>query len=225
MTQYHLTRISSNVKTGKIPVSTTSADSCPDSCPLKTAGCYAKSGKLSMHWNAVTANKRGTSFDDFIEQIRRLPRGQLWRHNQAGDLMGLNETIDNESLERLVNANRGKHGFTYTHKPMTPENAAAIKAANLNGFTINLSANSLNHADQLKALKVAPIAAIIPSDSPKTFKTSAGHKVVTCPAQTSDRVTCEKCKLCSLSSREYIIGFLPHGTGKKHAENLTTRGD
>ena len=225
MHTYHLTPISSNVKTGRIPVSTTSADSCPDSCPLKSAGCYAKSGPLGLHWQAVTSNKRGSSFDEFIEQIRRLPRGQLWRHNQAGDLPGLNETIDNESLERLVNANKGKRGFTYTHKPMTPENAAAIKAANQNGFTINLSANSLQHADQLKALNVAPIAAIIPSDSKKTFKTSGGNKVVTCPAQTSERVTCEKCKLCSLANRDYIIGFLPHGTGKKHAEELTTKGE
>lgn len=224
MHTFHLTRISNNQKTGKIPVSTTSADTCPDSCPLKSAGCYAKSGKLSMHWNAVTANKRGVDFETFIESIRRLPRGQLWRHNQAGDLPGLNETIDKVALERLVQANRGKRGFTYTHKPMTPENMAAIKVANANGFTINLSANSLSHADQLKALNVAPIAAIITSDSPKTFRTSGGNKVVTCPAQTSERVTCEKCKLCSLSSREYIIGFLPHGTGKKHAEKLTTRG-
>lgn len=222
MAQYHLTRVSNNAKTGRIPVSTTSADTCPDSCPLKSAGCYAKSGKLNMHWNAVTANKRGSSFDEFIEQIERLPLGQLWRHNQAGDLMGLNETIDKLSLERLVNANKGKRGFTYTHKPMTPENMAAIKAANQNGFTINLSANNLKHADQLKALNVGPVAAIIPSDSKKVFKTSAGHKVVTCPAQTSERVTCEKCKLCSLANRGYIIGFLPHGTGKKHAELLTS---
>lgn len=225
MTQYHLTRISNNAKTGRIPVSTTSSDTCPDSCPLKSAGCYAKSGPLGLHWQAVTSNKRGSSFESFLESIRRLPRGQLWRHNQAGDLMGLNETIDKVALERLVNANRGKRGFTYTHKPMNAENMAAIKAANANGFTINLSANSLSHADQLKALDVGPVAAIIPSNSPKVFRTSGGHKVVTCPAQTSDRVTCESCKLCSLANREYIIGFLPHGTGKKHAEELTTRGD
>ena len=221
---YHLTRISNNAKTGKIPVSTSGADTCPDVCPLKSAGCYAKSGPLGLHWNAVTTGSRGVDFEAFLASIRRLPRGQLWRHNQAGDLPGINETIDKVALEKLVEANRGKRGFTYTHKPMTHENMAAIKAANLNGFAINLSANSLTHADQLQALNIGPVAAIIPSNSPKTFRTSGGNKVVTCPAQTSDRVTCERCKLCSLANRDYIIGFLPHGTGKKHAENLTRGG-
>ena len=84
--QYHLTPRSSNKKTGPIPVSTTSRDSCPDTCPLKNGGgCYAGSGPLSLHWDKVGTD-RGVSLESFCDTIRALPKGQVWRHNQAGDL-------------------------------------------------------------------------------------------------------------------------------------------
>jgi hypothetical protein len=43
----HLTAKSRNVKTGAIPVSTTTAESGPDACPLKSRGCSG----LTLHHN------------------------------------------------------------------------------------------------------------------------------------------------------------------------------
>ena len=214
---YHLTLKSSNVKTGKIPVSTSTAKTCPDSCPLKKAGCYADSGPLALHWKQVTENNRGNNWLDFVEKISQLPVNQLWRHNQAGDLIGDNQKIDFNKLKLLIDANRGKRGFTYTHKPMTKANITAIQYANENGFTVNLSANNLNHADKLAALNIAPMVVIIGENLPKVNYTPNGLKVVTCPAQTSDKVTCESCGLCQLAFRKYAIGFIAHGTSKKKA--------
>ena len=57
----HLVRKSRNGKTGPIPVSTTSGDTCPNACPLKGSGCYAKSGPLGMHWQKVSSGARGTA--------------------------------------------------------------------------------------------------------------------------------------------------------------------
>ena len=100
-------------------------------------------------------------------------------------------------------------------KPLNSENAAIIKQANQNGFTVNVSANNLTQADDYKALNIAPVVAIISENLPKTFKTLAGNRVVTCPAQTNDRTSCETCGLCQRSERDYIIGFIAHGTSKK----------
>ena len=50
---YHLTKVSSNRKTGPIPVSTTTSDSCPPTCSLKGAGCYAEQG----HRHLVATSK------------------------------------------------------------------------------------------------------------------------------------------------------------------------
>lgn len=58
---YHFTRASGNVKTGPIPVTTTSADSCPPTCSFKGNGCYAESGPLALHWRAVSSGKRGSN--------------------------------------------------------------------------------------------------------------------------------------------------------------------
>lgn len=217
MTNYHLTRISGNAKTGKIPVSTSSASTCPDSCPLKSGGCYANGGKLSIHWQAVTSGARGVDFDQFADQIKKLPRGQLWRHNQAGDLPGENGKIDAPQLQRLVEANKGKRGFTYTHKPLTAENQKLIKQANIDGFTINLSANNSTEVDALMALNITPVVTVLPENAPKVTYSKQGHKIVVCPAQSNDKTTCETCGLCQRVDRPYAIGFLAHGASKKKA--------
>lgn len=205
-----------------MPVTTSDARTCPDSCPLKQGGgCYAKSGPMSIHWTAVNRGERGVPWPKFLEQLSRLPRGQLWRHNQAGDLPGNNEKVDARMLQELVEVNRtaSLHGFTYTHKPMTPANAAAVQHANQHGFTINLSADTLQEADELAALGVAPVVVILPHDSPDSCTTPGGRKVITCPAQTRDRTNCVNCKLCADPNRTPIIGFLAHGSQSKLVEH------
>ena len=100
---FHLTKVSSNRKTGRMPVSTSSASTCPASCPLRKV-CYAKHGPLALHWAEVSSGSRGVSFNEFLELVRSLPAGQLWRHNEAGDLPGQGDTVDTEKLSALVAA-------------------------------------------------------------------------------------------------------------------------
>lgn len=230
----HFTPISSNAKTGPIPVSTTSADTCPDACPFKRTidydhagrsknqGCYADGGPLAMHWRKVSSGERGAELEPFLALVRALPDGQLWRHNQAGDLPGIGDSIDSEALAQLVSANTGKRGFTYTHKPMdSAANRAAVANSNANGFTVNLSGNNLSHADELAALDIGPVVSVVPRDTLHTFKTPAGRKGVICPAQTRNDVTCASCGLCARQDRRgLIIGFLAHGSGASKAEKV-----
>lgn len=214
---YHITKKSSNVKTGPIPVTTSSADTCPSACPFKDNGCYANSGKLKMHWDKVSnADKRAIDILELCEEISNSPSGQLWRHNQAGDLPGIDNDIDALSIADIVEANVGKRGYTYTHKPMdNDKNISIVKLSNQAGFTINLSSNNLEHADKLLALGIAPVVTIVDDDADKVHTTPAGNKVLVCPAQTSDTMTCAKCGLCANSKRNFIIGFKTHGNGAK----------
>jgi hypothetical protein len=222
MDHFHLVTQSRNAKVGPIPVSTSTAATCPDACPLKAKGCYASGGPLAMHWCKVTEGARGTDWQGFVDQIAALPAGQLWRHNQAGDLPGLNNEIDHGKLADLVVANRGKRGFTYTHKPVTGTNALnriGIRESNQGGFTINLSANTLAEADTLADLAIAPVVVI--QDTAEGTRadtvTPAGRKVATCPATYRDDVTCASCQLCQRRDRKVIVGFPAHGNGKKAA--------
>src|SRR4030095_3084819 len=132
--QYHLTVKSGNRKTGGIPASTTSSDTCPDACPLKGGGGYAKGGPLFLHWRKVSQRQRGVNLEGFCQSIAALPEGTLWRHNQAGDLPGVGDTLDRAALAAIVAANTGRRGFTFTHKPVrTRADRLAIARANRAG--------------------------------------------------------------------------------------------
>lgn len=221
---YTLTLKSRNAKTGPIPVSTTSAETCPEACPFNNGnGCYAASGPLALFWRKVTEGNIGGNFSAFLASVSALPAGTLWRHNQAGDLPGSGDTIDTDALKMLVAANAGKRGFTYTHKPINTEaNRSAVAAANANGFTINLSGNNLAHADELAELDAGPVVAVLRSDIEGNTKlqTPAGRRVVVCPATYRENVSCATCGLCAVRDRNVIVGFPAHGAGKKHADKV-----
>jgi len=174
----------------------------------------------------------GLLWADFLKAVRALHRGQLWRHNQAGDLPGLGNGIDLKELGDLVEANRGKAGFTYTHKPTLEgeadkatleANRKAIAYANLNGFTVNLSADSLLDADKLASLGIGPVAALLPATQTRNTITPQGRKVVVCPATYKENVSCSTCKLCQKATRSHIIGFPAHGVSTKKASAIAEK--
>lgn len=218
--RFHLTRLSANIKLGGLPCSTTSKSTCPDNCSLKDNGCFADAGPLNIHWKKVSEGSRGTDLDTFCDEIRKLPKHSLWRHNQAGDLPGNRHQIDHDSLRKIVSANKGRVGFTYTHyDPADPDNAEAIGQANANGFTINLSAETLEQADEFVARGVGPVVVLLPQDQTENLVTPDGHTVLVCPASIGD-TTCALCALCAVATRKSIVGFPAHGSGKAKAEKV-----
>ena len=229
---------SHNAKVGNIPVTITAKQSCPPSCPLNNGGgCYAAGGPAAIHWNKVSNGERGLKYDDFIQAISTLPAGQLFRHNVSGDLYGEGEKIDEQALNKLVAANIGKKGFTYTHKYQSKKNLDMIAKANRFGFTINLSANNLEQAVKLLG-KGSPVVSVVSSEYQRKYKFRGGEwlesekeykerlkglkttldngtKVVVCPATYRDDVTCETCQLCQKSNRSVVVAFPAHGAKKK----------
>jgi hypothetical protein len=205
----HLTLKSANVKTGPIPVSTTEKDSCPVDCSLRSE-CYASSGPLALHWAAVSNGSRGTDWNTFCYTISSLPEGQLWRHNQAGDLPQSNGSVDAVKLGQLVAANQGKRGFTYSHH-RDSDSINWIRHANIWGFTVNLSANNLADADNLADMNAGPVVVVLPSTQTENTETPKGRKVVVCPATQRDNVSCATCQLCQ-RQRSTIVGFPAHGS-------------
>lgn len=217
MSEYrvHLTRVSRNSKTGPIPVSTSEAATCPPMCAQHDT-CYAKFGPGMIHWQLVSNGVRG-DWKTFLDEVRRLPRGQLWRHNQAGDLPGDGVLIDTGALTKIVGANKGKRGFTYTHYPMTEANIAAVEAANARGFTVNISCDTIAQSDALIGKISAPKAVVLAStEERKSFRTPGGEKVVVCPATYKEHTSCATCAICYDSSpNRAVIGFPAHGTKKR----------
>ena len=239
MYRFIITRRSANPKTGPMMVTTGEKRTCPIACPLRkeagtdTAGaCFAEHGFIGTFlWKELVRTEAGDSFkngqirvygfDDLLHAIRSLPSESLWRHNQAGDLPSDDQvTINTKMVRALVDANRGRRGFTYTHFDVirNATNRRIVAEANANGFTINLSANDLHHADQLAATKCGPVASVVGFDETANTRTPAGRKVVICPATQSTKVNCKNCGLC-YTHRKAIVAFPAHGRNKARISN------
>lgn len=218
------TEVSGNRKTGPIPTTMTERSSCPTTCPFYDKGCYAKTGHTVIHWRRLGA--KGFTWNEFIHKVKSLPKGQLWRHNVAGDLPHNDGVINYTMLRELMQANKGKKGFTYTHHDVSiHENHVAIETANLSGFTVNVSTESVEAADKIMSHETHPlpaVAVINSAESRRFFKTSSGRQVVVCPATIHDNVTCNTCGLCQKADRKFIIAFPAHGVAKKTVNSIVS---
>lgn len=220
---FQFVKKSSNVKTGPIPTTNSPRATCPPACPLAgEGGCYAEAGyHTRLNWDKLDKGERGDTWQDFTAKISNLKAGQLWRHNVSGDLPGQNDVLDSDKCMDLMLANGSSRGFTYTHYPVDKgHNRHTIAAMNNGGFTVNLSANSPQHAEKLKADPMnfgLPVVSIVPGDFWGTDGKRKGQ-FVRCPAEYRDDVSCATCKLCSVRSRGDIVGFTVHGTRAKNAD-------
>jgi len=227
---FNLIMKSTNPKLGAMPTSIGPRSTCPDACPFKDNGCYAGQGFMNIHWTAVDQRKTGAPWTQFLDQVGTIAAGKIWRYATTGDLPGSGNIIDITRLQQLVDVNKGKMGYTYTHYPLTiKSNLKAIRKANSEGFIINISTSNLKEADKVAKDHGLPIASLVPLNTPNVFKTRYGRHGIVCPAQTSD-FSCEQCKLCARASRATckpgtagnpIICFRPHGSRMKILDKLS----
>lgn len=203
---WHLTKVSSNKQTGPIPVSTSPKGSCNPNCPLSDE-CYAKKSYLNVHWSMVTRGERGTDYPTFTNSIRKLPYGQLWRHNQAGDMHK-----DVQYVDQLIAANRGRRGYTYTSWTYSDE---LFIRAKREGFTINKSCYSASSA----AFAVSWGIPAVFSGAPVEYRdvtawTEFGVRFVVCPTKRNSpaakKVQCATCQLCHTRPDNVVIVFPLH---------------
>jgi hypothetical protein len=215
---FHLSKVSGNVKTGPIAVSTSARATCSPTCPFFNNGCYAESGPLLLHWRKVSEGLRGVKFSDFLAQLKGLESGRLFRHNQAGDLPHTAGRISRTFIKRMVQSVSHLKAFTYTHHSLKlGENLQLLRYANRNGFTVNISTESESAADDAIAAGLPAVMVADSGESRTTWHTKGNNVVLVCPAQRSDTKTCADCKLCHHRGRRVIIAFLAHGTGKRKA--------
>ena len=218
-----LTLKSSNKKTGEIVVSTTSRSSCPTTCPLiGENGCYNEAGfHTRLHWDYITAGKRGLPELQFIEAVSKLKAGSLFRHNIGGDLWHQGGEIRSDLLQKLAAATRHlKAAWTYTHHLRSKPNLRAVKMATNMGFTINLSTEVKSEAASF-AKKGYPVVCVVPEDAPAKFEVD-GVVFRQCPATFNGSPTqCKTCgggtPLCARGDRQFVVTFPVHGGHAKAA--------
>ena len=232
MRRYHLTRKSQNAKTGSIAITYSTKDNCPNSCPLKDAGCYASAGyHTNLLWDRITSGEPATWNSDKAPQtiaqhvaaIRELPRSTYLRLNIGGDLPIDDASRGNLKADqclRLADA-APTTAWTYTHHRLTADNVEVLRAMAKSGLTVNVSADGMADAVAKRAKHALPTVATVPEDFRST--THGEQRFVQCPATIKGgSVQCASCggskgPLCARADRDYIVAFPVHGAKKKEA--------
>lgn len=200
---------------------------CPSSCPLRDAGCYAETGPLALTWMRVGRGEAkddgrtrfaGEGFRDLARTLiraeRYFPRGSIVRIGDAGD-PSWNGRISVSLVDALVELrSRGHRPIVYTHAPDTTHNRRMAERAREGGVTINRSL----HGPLDPAEATSPYGRV--TTVPESFWNPGSREVLRCPAETSEAVTCESCGLCA-RSRGYAIGFTAHGTYRALVERTS----
>ena len=242
--------VSSNGKLGPIPATYSSSHTCPPACPLQDSGCYADAGfHTRLAWGRADgrgSQKNVHAWGGFLSWVAKLPDGQRWRHNTGGDLPGERDRLDGPACFSLAQAAAPTDPIIFCHYPILPEdvraatgdeaehiaahNRAVFREMARLGVTVNISANSPEHAGRLRAawpeFPVAMVADLVEGER-HTLTLSNGDIAETCPATLKNStVTCATCGLCgskAASRRKRSIVFPAHGTGAKKARVVIRR--
>lgn len=118
---------SGNSKTGPIATSMSERASCPSTCPLAKNGCYAETHHTRIWWDRVTAGTHGFTFDVFLQQLKKLPSGVMFRHNVAGDLPHTNDSVSASMLQAIDGA------VSYRRCSKAPQSRMDVHAPPRNG--------------------------------------------------------------------------------------------
>jgi len=222
---FHFVKKSGNKKTGFMPVTYNSRATCPDSCIFKNNGCYASAGfHTRLNWDKVTNKERGGTFKELLKNISSLKPGTIWRACVAGDIPANNKgAISRTYINGIIKANQGKRGYSYTHHKLDiGHNIQYLKKANNQGFTINVSCETEDQADNVIKNNLPAVLVVKSTERRNAWTTKNGNKVLVCLAQTSDK-TCIDCKLCQQRpspNNKLIIAFKSHGNQAKKIDKI-----
>ncbi len=184
---------------------------CPSTCPLLNAGCYAQQGKVHLAGRGRVSRNDG---EVFLSAVRDMPKGAMVRLHVSGDVMadgkktGSNK-IDIKYLRSLIKAAKSRPDVTfygYTH-------AWYLIDRNKFKFPKNLVLNA--SCDNDKDVVVAKaLGWDVVTVWPETVTKRRIGNTVVCPNQTSG-LSCAECKLCMKPNRVLDVAFLAHGVSKK----------
>lgn len=221
---FHLTAISENAKTGRLPVWSTSRSTCPPCCPLR-GKCYGEAHPICHHFNRVSDGRTGVPLETILRQLAALSCDRS-RGLDVGDLPGNAGRLDRRACLLLAAALRGvRWPWAFSHYPLTSGNLATMRAMRALGLVVNASVHNLADADRAADVGM-PVACTSPRGGiPRGMRTPAGRRCVQCPASLSDGVTCATCggrngPLCARADRDCVVILPAHGSGAKHVEAL-----
>lgn len=227
----HVTARSGNAKTGDIPVTYRPMTTCEPTCPFLPSGdiggCYGTGRIFGMAAKYAAT----VSVDSVRTKLRkRNPAARFMRDRVVGDVVTESGAIDHAYIRTIAalarEADLIPFGYTHAWRRMTSDDVAEIAAT---GYVINASCESRDDVRHAVALGMPTVIASDIVDDGETFTRPDGTtlRIVTCPAQSRDDVTCASCGLCTRPERRAVVRFNIHGTARKratHAVDIAENG-
>ena len=221
---------SGNEKTGPIAATYTGTGRTCVDCPEKgTGACYYESGFRTRGLNArlnEAATKQKASTERIARAEARAIDGLLTSGKITGRPLRIHVGGDCPTEEAAVIVSAAARRFvervkapayTYTHAWRRVSRKA------WKGVSVLASVETL--ADAKRALKrgYAPALIVDHHDSDRAAVVDS-VRLIPCPAQTRDDVTCADCRLCMNADRLHdmnaAITFAAHGTGAKKTREI-----
>ena len=186
---------------------------CPASCPLRRAGCYAERGSLRFHTgrlNRAPAGRPAQVAQEEAAAIRGLSGWRRLRVHVVGDCR-------TPAAARIVGAAMVRHterhnraAWTYTHAWRQVPRAAWSGAQVLASCETPAQARQATRAGY-------PVALIVPTHPSRQVYQYGGLRVLPCPAQFTTNgargTTWERCEVGAqpdrLRDRGLVLGFRP----------------
>lgn len=216
MTNAMLVLKTNNSKLGGVAATYSSIDSsCPTSCALKDNGCYAQLGFVGIHTSKLN-KKKSTPREVAREEAKQIKQAikeekntKPLRLHVAGDCR------TNEAAAILAEATKewGYPVWTYTHAWKD-----VSRSSWGNKISVLASVDNIKEIKSARRKGYAPAIIVDKFLSKKAYEFN-GFKLIPCPNQTHENITCEKCKLCwndkKLKTLNAVIGFEAHGAKRK----------
>lgn len=211
--------MSQNRKLGAVSATYASQSTCPLSCPLRGAGCYAEAGRMGLHTRRL--NDSDITQPEAVAQVEADAIDRLTgRFPLRLHVVGDSPTAE---CARIVSDAAGrhtaKHGqpvWTYTHALDVPREAWG---------SVSVLRSCERLTDVRKALEDGFGAAmVVPEFKQDTaYEIADGLTGIPCPEMTGKAESCLSCGLCmkadKLRAGNKVILFAAHGSRTKTVQN------
>ena len=225
----HMTARSGNAKTGDIPVTYRAMTTCEPTCPFlptgEIGGCYGTGRIFGMAAKYAAL----VSVDSLRAKLaKRAPSARFMRDRVVGDIVTDDGAIDHGYIATMAAIAREvdliPFGYTHAWRRFTGDDVARVRST---GYVMNASCESRDDVREAVALGMPTVIASDIVEEGETFTRPDGVtlRIVTCPAQTRDDVTCASCGLCARGDRRAIVRFNIHGTARKRAARAVDRAE
>lgn len=219
LTSLTLTPVSGNRKTGPIPVtSRVMAETCPTDCPFLprdlggNGGCYG-TGRIAGQVSKGALDLTAEQADQILAKRRKSAR--FLRDRVVGDIL-TDGRPDFGYIAAITGAARraGLRVFGYTHAwdRLSADDVTRVKQE---GYALNASCETAADVEEATA---KGMDVVLTGNDWTDGDRIAGRRIVTCPAENNDDVTCASCGMCAVMNRRNVVRFHTHSGSARLAD-------